>query len=285
MSDTPDFLTQMALSSAARVAHAKNALPDLEDRLQNLPMPPKLVLSPAGFDLIMELKLASPAYGSLANSSLDLQAQVLAYARAGAAAVSVLTEPSRFQGDLLHLSRAAEVLAPSAVPAMRKDFLVDPYQLLEARLCGASGVLLIVRMLTDESLSTLLSQARRLGLFVLLETFDEIDIKRAQSHASSWAADKTQLLIGVNSRDLTTLKVVPDRLVQLASLLPMEHPRVAESGLVTAQDAAILSAAGYNLALVGSALMASADPVALGGAMIEAGRAAACRRLSEGVYR
>ena len=275
MSGQPDFLAGMALSSAARSAAAARQLPleALERLARSRPPAPRLALSPAGFDLIMELKLSSPANGVLAGESLDLGAQVEGYARAGAAIVSVLTEPARFRGDLAHLRSAAEALRPYGVPAMRKDFLVDAYQLYEARAAGAGGALLIVRMLTDTVLGELLDVAAGLGLFVLLEAFDSADITRATHAAATWRGPAAELLIGINSRDLVTLQVVPERLVELCPSLPVGHPRVAESGLVDAADAARLAAAGYGLALVGTALMSAPDPVALGRQMIDAGRA------------
>jgi indole-3-glycerol phosphate synthase len=270
-----DFLAAMAESSRARVeaARAVESERELTARVATLPPPPKLSLD-GRFDLIAELKLRSPAMGLLSGSADDLEARVLSYAAAGAAIVSVLTEPARFDGSLDHLRRAARVLAPAGVPAMRKDFLVDPYQLLEARVCGAGGVLLIVRMLDHSTLQRMATFAAELGLFILLEAFDAAEVAIAESIANQWRGRPEDCLIGVNSRDLTTLKVVPERLDELAACLPRAHPRVAESGLVTAQDAARLAAAGYTAALVGTALMSSADPIALGQSMIASGRAA-----------
>jgi indole-3-glycerol phosphate synthase len=198
---------------------------------------------------------------------------VSAYARAGAAAVSVLTEPQRFDGSLAHLEQAAAVLAPLAVPAMRKDFLIDPYQVLEARVAGAGGVLVILRMLSRVEIEALLECARVQGMFVLLEAFDAHDLERMHELVAAHAAHGV-LLAGVNCRDLTTLEVVPRRLMELAPLLPRGIPRVAESGVGTAEDARRVAAAGYDLALVGSALMQDADPTTLVRAMLAAGRAA-----------
>ncbi len=118
--------------------------------------------------------------------------------------------------------------------------------------------------------------ARELGLFVLIEAFDEADIELARDLIAS-APKGAELLLGVNSRDLVTLKVVPGRLEQLAPLLPVGVPRVAESGVATAEDARRLAAAGYELALIGSALMTATDPAALLAALVRAGRAGARR--------
>jgi len=155
------------------------------------------------------------------------------------------------------------------VPAMRKDFLVDPYQVMEARVAGAGGVLVILRMLDRGAVAALLDTAAALGLFVLLEAFDETDIAFAQDLL---AGARGRVLLGVNCRDLVTLQVVPGRLEALAARLPAEWPRVAESGLETAADAARLARAGYQLALVGSALMKEASPGVLLRDMLAAGR-------------
>lgn len=272
-----DFLATMAGASHARVAAAREQAGDatLLARALTAPEPPALTLSPQRFDLIAEVKLRSPAVGQLGAGTDDIAARVVQYATAGAAAVSVLTEPSRFDGALAHLQIAAQALARhGAVPAMRKDFLVDPYQLAEARIAGAGGVLLILRMLTRAETDALLTAAARLKLFVLLEAFDEADIDVAQQIASSPIAGDLTLLVGVNSRDLTTLQVVPGRLEALVERLPRHLPRVAESGVGDGHDAARLAAAGYDMALVGSALMTAANPAQLLADMLAAGRGA-----------
>ena len=277
-----DFLATMAASSAARAAaaRARETAADLRARIRESPRPPMLRLSAQGFDLIAELKLRSPALGQLQSAaSDDLEARVLNYAEAGAAAVSVLTEPSRFDGSLQHLERAARALSGCGIPAMRKDFLVDPHQVLEARAAGAGGVLLIVRMLSPSVLAEMLDVALEQQLFVLLETFDEQEVATAVAAlAPRRAAFVDQVLLGVNCRDLVTLQVVPDRLEAMVAALPDGLPRVAESGLSSATDAARLAAAGYDLALVGSALMTGSDPQTLGRQMLQAGRdALGCR--------
>ncbi len=208
----------------------------------------------------------------------DVAARVADYAAAGAAAVSVLTEPSRFDGSLEHLAAAAGALAAQGVPAMRKDFLVDPYQVLEARAAGAGGVLVILRMLARAELEALVDSALEASLFVLLEAFDAADVALARALIEARSRHAAQLLVGINCRDLSTLQVVPGRLEAMAPLLeealPGEVARVAESGVAGAADAARIAAAGYDLALVGSALMTGPDPAALARAMLAAGRAA-----------
>ncbi len=270
-----DFLASMARSSRERVARARARQPDGELRAQAraLAPAPRLLPSGLGFDLIAEVKLRSPALGRLEHGREDVGARVVQYAAAGAAAISVLTEPSRFDGSLAHLARAAQALGGRA-PVMRKDFLVDPYQVYEARLSGAGGVLLILRMLARTELEALIECAAELGLFMLLETFDAADLALAGELVRRYG-QRASLLVGVNSRDLATLEVVPGRLEALAALLPPGVPHVAESGVASERDAARLAAAGYDLALVGGALMQSVDPAGLVRSMLAAGRGAA----------
>ena len=156
----------------------------------------------------------------------------MTYAAAGACAISVLTEPSRFGGGIDLLAAAAQA---GAAPVMRKDFIVDPYQLFEARACGASGVLLIVRMLSDSLLGELADVAAETQMFVLWEAFDATDLARLSLLVER--APKP-LLAGLNARDLVTLQVDLERLSRLADQFPVEFSRVAESGLSTSQDAA-----------------------------------------------
>jgi indole-3-glycerol phosphate synthase len=272
-SSAADFLAGMAASSRARSAAARTRLPEreLRARIADLPAAPALALST--FDLIAEVKLRSPAVGLLkAAAGEDVGARVRQYASAGAAAVSILTEPSRFDGSLEDLAKGAAALRPLAVPAMRKDFLVDGYQVLEGRLAGAGGVLAIIRMLPRAELEALIDTALGLNMFVLLEAFDEPDIELAGALIDARPDQRELLLVGVNSRDLVTLKVVPGRLDALGPVLPRNVKRVAESGVATADDAARAARHGYDLALVGSALMSAPDPAALARDMLGAAR-------------
>jgi len=199
-----------------------------------------------------------------ATQTLPVNGRIRYLRDAGAAAVSVLTEPSRFDGSLQHLQQASAALAPFNVPAMRKDFLVDPYQVLEARAAGAGGVLLIVRMLSRAQLVQLLDVAAEHALFVLLEAFDHADLLIARellaARTRQSAATGAEILVGINSRDLQTLKVVPERFEVLAPQLPRDWPAVAESGVATASDALRMKGLGYRLALIGTALMSRDDP-------------------------
>ncbi len=256
------FLDDMARSSARRVAQAiaQESFAALERRAQATPPSVPLRLSAAGFDVIAELKLRSPAAGRLGDETEDWPARIAAYARGGAAAVSVLTEPSRFDGSLEHLRQAADVLAPLGVPAMRKDFLVDPYQVLEARAAGAGGVLVILRMLPRERIVELLDVAAQHRMFVLLEAFDAADLESARGLVAPRADKEERILIGVNCRDLQTLEVVQERFASLAPLLPTAWAAVAESGVTCAADALRMMRLGYGLALIGTALMTREDP-------------------------
>ncbi len=262
-----DFLNTMASLSLAR-AEAAGTFTDADFDTPVVP------LTLGGFDLIAEIKNRSPAEGTLADANSNRCERAQQYVDGGAAAISVLTEPSQFAGALDHLEEV--VAAVPDTPVMRKDFLVESVQILEARKHGASGVLLIVAMRDDRSLREMLDCAAEHNMFVLLECFDSGDLERAAKLLSGAndqeRVDSGQILVGVNTRDLRTLQVDPDRLRLLAPELP-DAFCVAESGLHTAEDAAAAAGLGYRLGLVGTALMRSDDPAALVAAMCEAGRA------------
>lgn len=263
-----DFLRDMVSKSVERAALVDRPFSD--SALQR-PITP---LSLSGFDLIAEIKERSPAEGVLADDGLDRVARARQYVQGGAAAISVLTEPTRFDGDLRHLEEVAGAIPD--VPIMRKDFLVDTVQIPEARAAGASGVLLIAAILSDSQLDAMLDCAFEHGLFVLLESFDESDLSRSarvlETVRHQDQAVRGKLLVGVNTRDLRTLQVDPHRLRALAPMLPEGVICVAESGLLTAADAADVAGVGYSAALVGTALMRATDPQALIGEMLGAGR-------------
>jgi indole-3-glycerol phosphate synthase len=269
-----DFLARMARASHARVERARRVEPEsvLKRRAADAPPPASISLSEGGFDLIAEVKFQSPSAGLLISDGRDRDAaaRALVYERAGAAVASVLTEPARFGGDLRHL---AEVAGATRIPVMRKDFLVDPYQVWEARACGASGVLVILRMLEDERVDEMIRAAGEAGMFVLLEVFDEDDLERAIGRSIPGIPTR-DVWIGVNTRDLTTLTIVPERLERLAGRIPLGRIAVAESGIQTAEDAACAARLGYSLALVGTALMRASDPGPLLESLLDAGRGA-----------
>jgi len=265
------FLARMARESGARARRAAACEPPaaLRARARDASPAPGLRLD-RGFGLIAEYKQRSPALGRLSSGDDNLAGRVAAYAHGGALAVSILTEPAHFDGSLGHLATAARLLAPLGVPVMRKDFLVDPYQLFEARAAGAGGALLIVRMLSDARLGELLACARELALFVLLECFDAEDIARAAA-----CGTQPRVLVGVNCRDLETLAIRPRRFRELAALLPPDLPRVAESGIGSPEDCAAAARSGYGFALVGGCLMSANDPAGMVRSLVTAGRAAA----------
>jgi len=261
-----DFLQNMAAASAERATALSSDYSSADfDK-------PLVKLDLGDFDVIAEIKEHSPAEGKLGSRESDRAVRATRYASGGAVAISVLTEPSRFAGDLVHLEEV--VAAVPETPVMRKDFLVEPVQVHEARKAGASGVLLIATMLSDAKLREMLNVAWQHGMFVLLEAFDENDLARAskllEDDDECERAAGGQLLIGVNTRNLRTLKVDAKRLQRLAPLLP-DARCVAESGLHVADDAATVAGYGYRMALVGTALMRSDDPAALIAAMRHAG--------------
>lgn len=270
------LLADMQRASHERVAAAKARATEAElrARIADSPPPPPLVLANGGFDVIAELKLRSPSQGALTHQASDPVARLAAYAKGGAAAVSVLTEPTRFDGSLEHLRLAAETLAPQRVPVMRKDFLVDPYQLFEARERGASGALLILQMVERARLIEMLDCAAELGLFVLLEAFDAGDLEMAAEIAAERRGRSEQVLMGLNCRNLETLAIDPRRFGVLRDKLPAGWPSVAESGVESPRDAAAVAALGYRLALVGTSLMKHKDAARATAQLIEAGRRA-----------
>jgi len=276
-----DFLRAMAITSTRRARRARVIVPDSEmrERAADAAPAPPLQLSEAGFDVIAEVKRRAPGRPvPVANRTRDLELPTrlaMAYASAGAAAVSVLTEPLAFDGGLDDLTRVVETLngLDSTVPAMRKDFLVDPYQLFETRAAGAGGALLIADMLSLETVDPMLDAAKESGLWLLIEAFADASFPAAIDMARR-ARDRGIIsLVGVNTRDLRTLTVDSDRLRRLAEDLPGDIPVVAESGLHDESDAANASRLGYRLALVGTVLVAAPDPVARLAGMIQAGRA------------
>jgi len=218
-------------------------------------------LAAPGLSVIAEHKRRSPSAGTI-REGLELEDVVCAYERGGASALSVLTEQVGFGGSLADLRRARRA---SALPILRKDFVVDAYQVAESMAAGADAILLIVAALSTGQLTTLHAQAQAYGLDVLVEVHDgpELEI----------AAELGPELIGINNRDLTTLKVDTARTHELLPHVPPGTTIVSESGLRTREELERLAAAGGDAVLVGEALMRSAD--------IEA----ACRELTAASFR
>ena len=207
-------------------------------------------VSSSGPAIIAEIKKASPSKGLIRS---DFYPVTLArtFESAGAAALSVLTDEEFFQGSLANLEQAS---AAVKIPCLRKDFILDPFQVLEARAAGADAILLIVSAHTDKSLSNLRDEAHSMNLDVLCETHDSDELERA--------IDLGFNLIGVNSRDLRTFSVRTDVLTELAEWMPKDAVMVAESGIRTSADIIRLRAVGYDAFLVGEALMRQPDPAA-----------------------
>ncbi|WP_242345032.1 indole-3-glycerol phosphate synthase TrpC [Anaeromyxobacter terrae] len=201
--------------------------------------------------VIAEVKRASPSAGPIA-AGLDAPAQARRYAAAGAAAISVLTDGPGFGGSLADL---AAVRAAVDVPLLRKDFVVDRYQLLEARAAGADAALLIVAALADDTLRELLDACGGLGLAALVEVHDAGEAERALAAGAR--------IVGVNNRDLHTFAVDLATSERILPALPAGVRGVAESGVRTAADARRLRQAGAANLLVGEALVRAADPGAL----------------------
>ena len=200
-----------------------------------------------GISFICEVKKASPSKGLIAEDFPYLRIAE-EYEAAGASAISCLTEPYYFQGRDEYLSSIARRVS---IPVLRKDFTVDPYMIYEAKLLGASAVLLICAILTDRELAEDLALARTLGLSALVEAHTENEVQRALSAGAE--------IIGVNNRNLKNFKVDITTAVRLRSLVPPEKIFVAESGISTAEDVRILKEAGVDAVLIGETLMRAAD--------------------------
>ena len=202
----------------------------------------------SGPAIIAELKKASPSRG-LIRADFDPAALALEMQQAGAAVLSVLTDEKFFQGSLENLRLAS---AATTIPCLRKDFMIDPFQIIEARANRADAILLIVAALTDAELRTLRDEARRCELDVLCEVHDAEELDRALALDCE--------CVGVNSRDLRTFDVSLARACELAPQLPRSAVRVAESGIHTRDDMQRLRAAGYEAFLIGESLMRQPHP-------------------------
>jgi len=248
------FLDRIMATTQRKVSDAKavSDIRELEERAErHVPRGFRRILeekSRSGMAVIAELKKASPSKGLIRAefSAADLAKELEA---AGAAALSILTDEEFFQGSLENLRNASLAVK---VPCLRKDFIVDEFQLLEARANSADAVLLIVAALSHEELTRLARAARSRGLDVLCEVHDERELQRALDAGCG--------LIGVNTRDLRTFKVDQETAFRLAERLPKNVVRVAESGIRSGEDIARLRDAGYQAVLVGESLMRAERP-------------------------
>ena len=251
---TPDLL-EAIVAATRRIVEVRSAavpLAELAARADAVPPPSGrflgAVTSPGRLNVIAECKRRSPSKGVL-RADYDPASIALSYARSGAAAISVLTEPAFFDGSLDHL-RA--VRAAVDVPLLRKDFIVSEYQLLEAKAAGADAVLLIVAALRPAELKVLHDHAARHGLDALVEVHDAREL--------AIAVDVGARIVGVNNRNLRTLQVDQRASEALVAQMPDEVVAVSESGLQRAEDLVRLGALGYHAFLIGERLMTAADP-------------------------
>ncbi len=250
----PTKLEEIVAATRRRVANSRRTadLRDLEKRAQDrVPRGFRRALENqgrSGIGVIAELKKASPSRG-LIRTNFDVNALAPELETAGATALSVLTDEEFFQGSLENLRTAS---SKTKIPCLRKDFIIDEFQLLEACAYHADAILLIVAALSQAELVGLVMQSREYGLDVLCEVHDENELERAISAGCN--------LIGVNSRDLRTFHVDLNTAVWLAERMPKNIVAVAESGINTGADIARLKAAGYQAFLIGESLMKAESP-------------------------
>lgn len=249
------ILDKIAESTRQRVMEQKKKIP-LEDLIKNIGKDGdnkredfafEKALRKNEFSLICEVKKASPSKGVINEEFpyLDIAKQ---YQRAGARAISVLTEPKYFQGGNEYLT---EIRRHVALPVLRKDFIIDQYQIYEAKMIGADAVLLICALLSEEELQGFIELSNRLGLSSLVEAHTEVEVEKAVKVGAK--------IIGVNNRDLNTFDVDINNCIRLRSMVPDNIVYVAESGIRNAEDIKLLKKNNINAALVGEALMKSVD--------------------------
>jgi indole-3-glycerol phosphate synthase len=249
------ILDEILDETKRKVGYCRLRLPfaDLEKQAAASPAPRSLgqaLRAAEGMACIAEFKRRSPSKGFIQRDA-DVSVVLPIYEAAGAAAASVLTDTPFFGGSLDDLRKARAV---SQLPLLRKDFIIDPYQVAEARAAGADAVLLIVAALRDQDLRALLAEVHHFGMEALVETHDRYEVERAVAAGAR--------IVGVNHRDLRTFAMNMDLAVTMRPLIPGDRLVVAESGIRNAADVAKLRAAGIDAILVGEALMAASDPAA-----------------------
>ena len=246
------ILDDIVQHKRAEVAASRRSRPPEEVRARARAAPPprdfrRALAERADIALIAEIKRSSPSAG-LIREDFDPAAIAASYAEAGAAALSVLTDERFFRGMLDDLAQAR---AAAPLPALRKDFIIDEYQVYEARAAGADAVLLIVRILPDEQLAAYAALARELGMAALVETHNAEELSRAVGAGAD--------LIGINNRDLDTLTVDLGTTEALAPSVPAGRVLVSESGIGSRGDVERLAGCGVHAVLVGERLMRSED--------------------------
>ena len=247
-----NILAQIVERKTAEVAERKRGvtLAAIQKRSAPPPLDFAAALRMPGISTIAEIKRRSPSRGPL-RDGINAAELAAAYESAGARAISVLTDSDFFGGSDQDLDAAR---ASTAIPILRKDFTIDPYQVYEARALGASAILLIVRILDDSQLRDLLAVARACDLPALVETHSPVESDRAVTAGAE--------IIGVNSRDLDTFDVSLDRAFEVKRHLPANVATVAESGIQTCDDVRRLEDAGFDAILVGETLLRASDPAA-----------------------
>ncbi|OBI50954.1 indole-3-glycerol phosphate synthase [Mycobacterium kyorinense] len=242
------------------------SLPEIKAAAAAMPAPLDVMaaLREPGIAVIAEVKRASPSAGQLASIA-DPAALARTYEDGGARIISVLTEQRRFHGSLADLDA---VRAAVSVPVLRKDFVVGPYQIHEARAHGADMLLLIVAALEQSALVSMLERTESLGMTALVEVHTEEEADRALKAGAR--------VIGVNARDLMTLKVDRDCFARIAPGLPSDVIRIAESGVRGTADLLAYAGAGADAVLVGEGLVTSGDPRAAVADLVTAGRHPSC---------
>ena len=244
------MLDKLTAAARASTESRRRTVPEAElIRLaDNRPIPPdfRRALSGEGVAVIAEVKKASPSRGVI-RADFDPVAIAREYAAGGADAISVLTEERYFLGSPEYLKNIAADLGENRVPLLRKDFIVEEYQLYEARVWGASAVLLIAGILEAAALSALMARCRELGLAALVEVHDEAETFKAVEAGAE--------IIGINNRDLKTFQVDIRTTERMRPLIPAGRLVVAESGITGREDTAYLAGVGVDAALVGEALM------------------------------
>jgi indole-3-glycerol phosphate synthase len=246
------ILDEIVANKRLELAETKRllSLDEVKARLADVPPPRnfRAAIDQPKVSVIAEIKRASPSMGEIADEMFDPRIIAQMYSGNGAAAISVLTERKYFQGEAFHIRRARKYMP---LPIMRKDFIFDPYQVYESRMMLADAILLIVRILTDAQLEDLLALARELHMGALVETHDEDDLARAARAGAD--------IIGINNRDLSTMKVDLATTERLARRAPKDALLVSESGIETRADVERLARCGVHSVLVGTTLMKAGD--------------------------